>query len=117
MIYHAWEENGKFCYESPEDVDRTLVFVKKLHKEKLLDYMSFSTTTPMVGSRLFKIAKSHNKLKHDGEVKDLSEFSMILPNVSAEALKRSRRKGLLLQLSINLLSGHNRLNRLEQELA
>ena len=109
MIYHAWEEQGRFCYETPEDVDRTLDFVKYLKKERLLDYMSFSTTAPIRGSRLFDIARSHNMLKKDTDVDDLSGFSMILPNNSEKAMKKSRRKGLLLQLSLNLLSGHNNL--------
>jgi radical SAM superfamily enzyme YgiQ (UPF0313 family) len=110
MIYHAWEEDGKFCYESPEDVDRTLAFVRKMKKEKLLDYMSFSTTTPMRGSALFDIAKRHNMLKQDKDVNDLSDFLMALPGVSEKAMKRSRRKGLLLQLWLNLFSGHNNLS-------
>ncbi len=109
MIFHAWEENGQFCYETPEDVDMTLNFVRRLKKEKLLDYMSFSTTTPMRGSRLFEIARRHEVLKQEGDVRDLSEFSMVLPNISEQDMKKSRRKGLLLQLSINLLSGHNNL--------
>jgi len=110
MIYHAWEENGTFCYESPEDVDRTLAFVRKMKKEKLLDYMSFSTTTPMRGSALFDIAKRHNMLKQGKDVDDLSDFLMVLPKVSEKAMKRSRRKGLFLQLWMNLFSGHNNLS-------
>jgi len=109
MIYHAWEENGKFCYETPEDVDRTLNFIRRLKKERLLDYISFSTTTPMRGSPLFEIAKRYNMLKQDKQVRDLSEFSMVLPNVSKKAMKRSRLKGLFLQAFINLRSGHNYL--------
>ncbi|NIM99462.1 MAG: radical SAM protein [candidate division Zixibacteria bacterium] len=107
MIYHAWEENGKFCYETPGDVDRTLDFVRRLKKERILDYMSFSTTTPIRGSRLFEIAEHYKMLKGDKEVRDLSEFSIVLPNISEKAMRRSRRKGLLLQTSINLRSGHN----------
>lgn len=109
MIYHAWEENGRFCYETPEDVERTLQFVKQLKKEQLINYISFSTTTPIRGSRLFDIARRHNMLRHDKDVDDLSDFTMMLPGISENAMKKSRRKGLLLQLSLNLLSGHNNL--------
>jgi len=109
MIYHAWEENGTFCYETPEDVDRTLNFLRWLNKERLLDYMSFSTTTPIRGSQLFEIARRHNLLKKDRSASDLSQFAMALPNISEKAMKRSRRKGLLLQTAINLRSGHNNL--------
>lgn len=107
MIYHAWEDNGAFCFESAGDVDKTLDFVRTLKKERLLDYMSFSTTTPMRGSRLFDIAMRHGRLKRGGDVNDLSDFSMDLPGVAEKAMRRSRRKGLLLQMSLNLRSGHN----------
>lgn len=107
MIYNAWEEDGKFCFETPEDVDRTLRFVWELKKERLIDYMSFSTTTPMPGSRLFDISRRHGVLKNNGETRDMSEFCMEFPNVSRKAMKRSRLKGILLQTLINLQSGRN----------
>jgi anaerobic magnesium-protoporphyrin IX monomethyl ester cyclase len=107
MIYHAWEENGKFCYETPEDVNRTLDFVWRLKRGGLIDYISFSTTAPMPGSRLFEIATRHKVLKRDGFVRDLSDFYMELPDISQKAMKKSRFKGLLLQTYINLRSGHN----------
>jgi radical SAM superfamily enzyme YgiQ (UPF0313 family) len=107
MIYNAWEEDGKFHFETPGDVDRTLRFVRQLKKEKLIDYMSFSTTTPMPGSRLFDIATRHKVLKNGGETSDMSEFCMEFPGVSRKAMKKSRLKGLLLQSYINLRSGRN----------
>jgi radical SAM superfamily enzyme YgiQ (UPF0313 family) len=109
MIYHVWEKEGELCYETPEDVDRTLRFVRQLHKRRLLNYISFSTTTPMRGSRLYDIAERHRLFKPGLKVSDLSSFSMQLPDVSDREMKRSRRKGLLLQLSINLRSGNNYL--------
>lgn len=107
MIYNAWEEHGTFCYETPDDVDNTLRFVWRLKREGLIDYMSFSTTTPMPGSRLFDIAVRHKALKKDAEARDLSEFSMEFPGISRKAMKRSRLKGLLLQTFINLRSSRN----------
>lgn len=110
MIYHAWEEDGRLCYETPADVKNTLDFVKRMRKERLLDYISFSTTTPMRGARLFDIAQRHNVLKRSDEVNNLSDFTMMLPTVTEKAMRRSRRDGLLLQLSMNLFSGHNNLS-------
>jgi len=107
MIYHAWEENGRFCFESPDDVKSTFAFVRRLKKEGLIHYMSFSTTTPMLGSRLYDIACRHRVLKKDGAVNDLSDFYLELPNISRKAMKRSRFEGLLLQSLINFRSGHN----------
>lgn len=107
MIYHAWEEDGKLCYETPDDVDRTLSFLRDLKKQRLLDYMSFSTATPIIGSELYEVAKRHHVLKREEGINDLAAFSMSLPGISEKEMKRSRRKGLLLQLSMNMGSGHN----------
>ncbi len=109
MLYHAWEEDGRFCCESPEDVERTLAFLRGLRRQGLLDYMSCSTATPIIGSELYEIARRHNRLKLGQSIDDLSAFSMDLPGISDREMRRSRRKALLLQMSMNLRSGHNNL--------
>jgi radical SAM superfamily enzyme YgiQ (UPF0313 family) len=109
MLYHAWEEDGNFCCETPEDVDRTLAFLRELRAQRLLDYMSCSTATPMIGSELYDIAKRHQRLKPGKSIDDLAAFAMTLPGISEKDMKRSRRKALQLQLSMNLRSGHNNL--------
>ena len=109
MTYHVWEEEGRLCYETPEDVDRTFAFVKRLKKERLLDYMSFSTTTPMPGARLHEIARRHGILRDGEQPRDMSELHMHLPGLTRRDLKRSRRRGIRLQLSINLRSRRNNL--------
>ena len=98
MIYNAWEENGIFYYETPEEVDNTLSFVWKLRSKGLLDYISFSTATPLRGSHLYEIAKKHNILKEKDDARDLSNFRMSLPNISKRQMRRSRLKGMLIQL-------------------
>lgn len=98
MIYNAWEEDGRLCYETPEEVDNTLSFVRDLRSKGLLNYISFSTTTPLRGSCLYDIAKRHNILKKNDDVKDMSAFRMVLPNISKREMKKSRLKGMLIQL-------------------
>jgi len=109
MTYHVWEEEGQLCHETPEDVDRTFEFVRRLKKERLLDYMSFSTTTPMPGARLYEIARRHGVLPEGTQPRDMSELHMGLPGITSRDLKRSRRRGIQLQLSINLRSRGNNL--------
>lgn len=70
----------------------------------------FFNNNSVRGSRLFEIAKRCSMLKQDKDVSDLSGFSMIRPNVSEKAMKRSRRKGLLFQPSMNLFFGYNNLS-------
>ena len=106
MIFHAWEEDGALAFETPEVVNRdTLGFVRRLKRARLLDYISFTTTTPMPGSRLYKTAVKHNLIPSGFLPSDLSKFSMRLPGVSKRAMRRSRLKGMLLQLEFVLRSG------------
>lgn len=96
MLYHAWEKDGKLVYETPEQVDNTLKFCRKLLSKKLIDYMSWQVATPMRGSRLWDIAVRHNLLpgKFASTVWDQN---MLLPNISKHDVKRSLRKGMILK--------------------
>lgn len=109
MTYHVWEEKGRLCHETSADVDRTFAFVRWLKREGLLDYMSLSTTTPMPGARLYEIARRHKIWRNGAAPRDMSELHMDLPGVTGHDLKRSRRRGIRLQLSINLRSRQNNL--------
>lgn len=107
MIYHVWEKDNELCYETYQDVnDGTLGFVRRLRKEKLIDYMSFTTTTPMPGSRLYDTALKYNLIDRDTHIKDLYGFSMKIPGVTVSEMKRTRLKGMLLQLWFVLCSGN-----------
>ncbi|UCC39906.1 MAG: B12-binding domain-containing radical SAM protein [Candidatus Aminicenantes bacterium] len=98
MIYNVWEENGKLCYETTEEVNNTFSFVRRLKSKGLLHFMSFSTSTPLRGSVLYDIANKHNILKYKSDPKDLSEFIMNLGNIPEKEMKRIRFKGMLIQL-------------------
>ena len=107
MIYHVWEKDDELFYETYEDVNNgTLGFIRQLRKEKLIDYMSFTTTTPMPGSKLYDTAVKYNLIETGTQIKDLSEFSMKIPGVTISEMKRARLKGMLLQLWIVLRSGN-----------
>ena len=98
MVYNAWEEDGKLCYETPQEAGNTLRFVWKLKRRGLLDYISFATATPLQGSSLYDIAKKHNILKSEDDVKDLSDFRMSLPDITEKQMRKTRLIGLLVQL-------------------
>lgn len=106
MIYHAWEKDNKLYYETYKDVnDGTLRFIRWLRKERLIDYISFTTTTPMPGSKLYETAIKYKIYDPNKSAIDLYTFSMNLPGVTKAEMKRTRLKGMLLQLWFVLASG------------
>ena len=107
MIYHVWEENNKLCYETYEDVNKgTLGFIRRLRKDRLLDYISFTTATPMPGSRLWHTAVKYKLVDPDMPIKDFSAFTMKIPGVTSWQMKITRLRGMLLQLWFVLRSGN-----------
>lgn len=96
MLFHAWEENGVLCWESPADVNNTLVFCRKLLSGKLIDYMSWQVASPMPGSRLWKLAVQHNLLPaHD--VDTVWKQNLMLPEVAPRDVQWALRKGIVLK--------------------
>jgi anaerobic magnesium-protoporphyrin IX monomethyl ester cyclase len=107
MMYQIWEgEEGRLQYETPKDVDNTLSFARKLLSGGLIDYISWSFTTPLPGSDLYRIAKEHDVLIPEIKPGNIWEISVKLPGVSEKDMKKSRMKGMMLQGFYALKSGH-----------
>ena len=110
MAFNVWEENGFLKYEDLQDSLNTLNFAKELIKEKKVDIISWSLTTPYPGSKLFEIAKRHKLIPEDLEGKwelwDSSEnFIMKLPGVIEKDWYSIKRKGKVLQAMLLFKSG------------
>jgi len=91
MLYNVWEENGVLNYETTEEVENTLKTVKKLLKEKLLTYMSWSVTNPIIGSKLHDIVLKHDAFSNN------KNLPIKLP-IPEEEMMDCFKKGLKLQL-------------------
>ena len=78
-------------YETTEEVLHTLSVVKQLLKDKLLTYMSWSITNPIVGSKLHEIAVRHNIISED------KNLPLKLP-IPEEEMRSCLKKELKLQL-------------------
>lgn len=102
MLFNVWEENGKFLYEDVPLSLRTLDFAKKLVKQRLLDYIGWSITTPYPGSRLYDIALKNGLLKPDLErgwdswLRD-DFFVMRLPGVKDKDIAKMKTRGSILR--------------------
>jgi anaerobic magnesium-protoporphyrin IX monomethyl ester cyclase len=91
MLFNAWEENGVLNYETTEEVENTLETVKKLLKEKLLSYMSWSVANPIIGSKLHDIVEKHDAFSNN------KNLPIKLP-MPEEEMMGCFKKGLKLQL-------------------
>jgi anaerobic magnesium-protoporphyrin IX monomethyl ester cyclase len=101
MLYNAWETNGKLEYESPEEVDNTLEFAKKCLRDNLIEYISWSITNPIIGSKLYDIAK---KFKIDAYNVKIGNC-MRLPDISEQQMVEHVKQGMILQLLNGIQKG------------
>jgi len=110
MAFSVWEEDGKLCFENIQDSLNTLQYIKKLIKEKKVDLMSWSMTTPYPGSKLYDIAIQHHLIPEElagkWEQWDSSErMVMRLPGVTQNDWIMIQNKGKKIQALLLLRSG------------
>jgi len=110
MAFNVWEEDGKLCFEDKEATLNTLKFAVELVKDKKVDLISWSLTTPYPGSKLFEIAKKHNLIDKNiiGKWENFdssANFVMDLPGVKDEDWFDIQKKGKILQAKLLFSSG------------
>ena len=101
MLYNAWEINGKLEYETPEEVNNTLEFAKNCLKDNLIEYISWSITSPIIGSKLYDIAKKFNIATYNVKIGNC----MNLPGISEQQMVEHVKQGMILQLLNGIQKG------------
>jgi radical SAM superfamily enzyme YgiQ (UPF0313 family) len=101
MLYNAWETNGKLEYETPEEVNRTLEFAKNCLRDDLIEYISWSITNPIVGSKLYEIANKYGIATHNVKIGNC----MLLPGISEHQMIEHVKQGMILQLLNGIQKG------------
>lgn len=101
MLYNAWETNGKLEYETPEEVNNTLEFAKTCLRDNLIEYISWSITNPLVGSKLHDIAKKYGIASYNVKIGNC----MKLPTVSEQQMVEHVKQGMILQLLNGIQKG------------
>jgi anaerobic magnesium-protoporphyrin IX monomethyl ester cyclase len=101
MLYNAWETNGKLEYETPEEVSNTLAFAKTCLRDNLIEYISWSITNPIIGSKLYHIAKKFNIAAYNVKIGNC----MRLPGVNEEQMVEHVKQGMILQLLNGIQKG------------
>jgi radical SAM superfamily enzyme YgiQ (UPF0313 family) len=101
MLYNAWETNGKLEYETPEEVNKTLEFAKNCLRDDLIEYISWSITNPIVGSKLYEIANKYGIAAHNVKIGNC----MHLPGISEHQMIEHVKQGMILQLLNGIQKG------------
>jgi radical SAM superfamily enzyme YgiQ (UPF0313 family) len=109
MLYNVWEQNGELRFEDTQMSLKTLAFARNLVRKRLVDYISWSVTTPYPGSKLFDIARRHSlihlRFLRDWEAWQKDElFMMSLPGIDRRQQGRVKRKGEWLRVECMLRS-------------
>jgi radical SAM superfamily enzyme YgiQ (UPF0313 family) len=101
MLYNAWESNGKLEYETPEEVNNTLEFAKNCLRDNLIEYISWSITNPIIGSKLYNIAKKFDIATYNVKIGNC----MRLPGISEQQMVEHVKQGMILQLLNGIQKG------------
>jgi hypothetical protein len=101
MLYQAWEENGKLCFETTDEVSNSLRWAYRMFRQHNIHYMSWQFCTPMPGARLSQIAQRHDIYRGDPsqvwKAFDEHQIGMRLPGISARTMKWQIKKGVILK--------------------
>jgi len=101
MLYNAWESNVKLEFETPEEVNNTLEFARKCLSENLIEYISWSITNPIIGSKLYDIAKKYDIASYNVKIGNC----MRLPGISEQQMVEHVKQGMILQLLNGIQKG------------
>jgi anaerobic magnesium-protoporphyrin IX monomethyl ester cyclase len=101
MLYNAWETKDKLEYETPEEVNNTLEFARKCLSENLIEYISWSITNPIIGSKLYNIAKKFDVVAYNVKIGNC----MRLPGISEQQMVEHVKQGMILQLLNGIQKG------------
>jgi anaerobic magnesium-protoporphyrin IX monomethyl ester cyclase len=101
MLYNAWETKGKLEYETPEEVNNTLEFAKTCLRDNLIEYISWSITNPIIGSKLFDIAKKFDIAAYNVKIGNC----LRLPGISEQQMVEHVKQGMILQLLNGIQKG------------
>ncbi|NVN91135.1 MAG: B12-binding domain-containing radical SAM protein [Desulfuromonadales bacterium] len=110
MAFNVWEQDGKLCYETKQDTLNTLNFAKEMVREKMVDLISWSLTTPFPGSKLYDIALKYKLIPQERigrwELWDpSSNFVMELPGITNQDWIDIQTEGKKLQARLLIKSG------------
>lgn len=109
MLYQVWEEVGRLCFETPEEVANSLRWAHKMYRSRKIHYMSWQYCTPLPGAELYDIAERHDLYLGEKEKvwEDFDEHKvcMRLPGVPLSRMKKDLKRGILLKDYFMLRSG------------
>lgn len=105
MMFNIWEEDGKLCYESPDEVMTTLNFAQSFLSNKMIDSISWGFVVPLVGAQLYDICQRHHLLDKDKKITSRwGKVPVKLPGIEEKTMQRLKRKGMLMQMRYGFIN-------------
>ena len=101
MLYNAWEAKGNLEYETPQEVNATLEFARICLRDNLIEYISWSITNPLIGSKLHDIAEKYGITTHNVKIGNC----MRLPGITEQQMVEHVKQGMILQLLNGIQKG------------
>jgi len=103
MLYNVWEEDGALRFEDSRMSGNTLAYAEKLFREGLIQYITWSVTTPYPGSELYDIAVRHGLIRADCRGQwdawlQKETFIMDLPGISRKEMSKIKNRGEVLRI-------------------
>lgn len=108
MLFNAWEEDGKLCFEGVKECEKTIDFAKLLLKRGHMHFMGSSMANPFPASPLWDIALKYNLIERPNDWlhwNDLWLFNLKLPGISDDDWKKVKMKAGRVQTIQALKSG------------
>lgn len=96
MYYQIWEEDSRLCWETAEEVNKTLKMAWTMHRHGLIDLMSWQVATPMPGADMFDIARKYQLISEPFQY-NVWKVSTFIPDITVRQMQIHRLKGMLLQ--------------------
>ena len=111
MAFNVWEEKGELKFEDKKATMNTFKFAEDMIDKGVLDFISWSLTTPYPGSPLWGIAQRHNLIpdhfkEHWEEWDSSSNMIMQLPGVTEREWKQVWLYGQWLKTKLLFKSGN-----------
>ncbi|ETX02656.1 MAG: hypothetical protein ETSY1_02795 [Candidatus Entotheonella factor] len=106
MMFQIWEdEDGNLDYETVDEVNQSVRYIRELWRKDLLHYMAWSVAVPVQGAEMYSIAVRHGIIDEHYYPDEKWLVYDRLPHVSKKAYASIIRKGRLLQGAMALRNG------------
>lgn len=105
MMFQFWEEDGRIVWETADEVEESLRLARRLWKEGILDYTSWTFAIPVQGAEYYDIALRNGMVRAPFQPDDKWDPTPYVPGVTPERFSSLFRRARWLQGMMALRAG------------